>query len=982
MWDNIVNFERTLCNSFKPKHSFSMRRFLLQTLCLLFCSSTVAQDAYITTWGITDLIKTITIGTDNDYEYNYSVDWGDGTVTSGHTGDAMHTYESNGLFTVSISGDYPKIKIPSSPILLKHSLFSVEQWGGQIWKSMESAFKECNQMEVNATDVPVLSKVESLKEMFYGVKTVVGDLGDWDVSNVTDMSYMFDGATEFNQDLGDWDVSNVTDMSYMFNAVSDFDQDLGGWNVANVTNMSNMFRRALSFNQDIGDWDVSNVTDMKYMFSNAFSFNQDIGSWDVSSVTDMSGLFLRASSFNQDIGSWDVSNVTEMNSTFDGSISFNQDIGNWDVSNVTEMRYMFSGFLEENLFNQDIGNWDVSKVDDMHGMFFLASSFNQDIAAWDVSSVDDMAQLFSGASSFNQDIGNWDVSNVHDMSELFFLASSFNQDLKEWDVSQVTDMSYMFNKASSFNQNVGNWDVSNVTEMRAMFEEALSFSAENYDSLLIGWVKNELQENVEFHCPLPYCLGESARQQMIDVYSWTITDGGLDPECVRFLVKGSSYFESGIVTCENQLKPLSNIKYEVNEPDDFTVYISNVNGEFSLPVYEGKYIINPILNNQDFFEITPDSIVVVAPLGDPISEINFCITPKLDVQDVEISIVPLQVARPGFDVAYKLILTNRGTTIVDGEVEFTYPSNLMEFRFADPEASSMETGNISWEYLELGIYESISYTVRFTLNSPMADPPLNDGDRLEIKTTAFPLALDINRNDNFACLSQEVVNSFDPNDKRCLEGSSILPEMIGEYLHYQIRFENTGTADAVNVLVTDVIDRARFDISTLQIIDASHDMQVRIDGNEVEFVFDNIMLPFEDANNNGYLVFKIKTLPDLVLGDEISNEANIFFDFNFPILTNTAVTTVELPSSTLIEKQTLNFELFPNPTQGELFITSEENLSTIVLYDAKGKRQILSTYSSAENNYNFDISNLSSGMYVIKVISDSGKVGIQKIVRY
>ena len=111
--------------------------------------------------------------------------------------------------------------------------------------------------------------------------------------------------------------------------------DIGSWDVSNVTNMSGMFKLATSFNQSIGDWDVSNVTDMRYMFLVTTSFNQPIGDWDVSNVTDMDGMFEGAASFNQPIGNWDVSNVTNMSAMFAGAASFNQPIGDWDVSNVT-----------------------------------------------------------------------------------------------------------------------------------------------------------------------------------------------------------------------------------------------------------------------------------------------------------------------------------------------------------------------------------------------------------------------------------------------------------------------------------------------------------------------------------------------------------------------------------------------------------------------------------------------------------------------
>ena len=114
---------------------------------------------------------------------------------------------------------------------------------------------------------------------------IYGDIGSWNVSNVTDMRAMFAGAKSFNQPIGDWDVSNVTNMRAMFSEATSFNQPIGNWDVSNVTDMSGMFREAISFNQPIGDWDVSNVTNMSGMFGWAASFNQPIGDWDVSNVT-------------------------------------------------------------------------------------------------------------------------------------------------------------------------------------------------------------------------------------------------------------------------------------------------------------------------------------------------------------------------------------------------------------------------------------------------------------------------------------------------------------------------------------------------------------------------------------------------------------------------------------------------------------------------------------------------------------------------
>ncbi len=269
--------------------------------------------------------------------------------------------------------------------------------------------------------------------------------------------------------------------------------------------------------------DLSNVTDMSFMFLGASAFNEDIGNWDTSSVTDMSWMFKNATSFNQDIGPWETSNVTNMMKMFSGASAFNQDIGTWDTSNVTNMWGMFE---EATAFNQDIGSWETSNVTNMWGMFSLATAFNQDIGTWKTSNVTDMTGMFAGATAFNQDIGSWDTSSVWSMWAMFNGATVFNQDIGSWNTSSVTSMFSMFAHASAFDQDIGSWNVTELTLANFMFEN-VALSTENYDALLIGWNVQALQPGVTLTGGFStYCDGEAARQNMIDVHGWTITDGG------------------------------------------------------------------------------------------------------------------------------------------------------------------------------------------------------------------------------------------------------------------------------------------------------------------------------------------------------------------------------------------------------------------------------------------------------------------------
>lgn len=360
------------------------------------------QNPFVTVWETTASDRNITIPTNPDYasDYNYTVDWGDGSIENNITGDITHTYSIDGNHTVKISGNFPAIYFNDDDLIHNRTqqIQIINAWGDINWKSMKESFAGCLNIKFTSKDTPNLS-------------------------NVTDMSNMFYFALNFNQDISSWDVSNVTNMRSLFH-YSKFNQNINSWNVSNVTNMSRMFSQLGDFNQNLSDWNTSNVTTMSGMFSGSGNFNQDISSWDVSNVIDMYSMFQYNRNFNQDISSWDVSKVTAMARMFSGAETFNQDISDWNVSSVTSMSKMFDFAMN---FNQDISLWDVSKVTNMYNMFFYSRKFNQNLSSWEVSNVIDMQGMFGQASSLtNQNLSGWNVNKVTNHEQFMLDAGTGN----------------------------------------------------------------------------------------------------------------------------------------------------------------------------------------------------------------------------------------------------------------------------------------------------------------------------------------------------------------------------------------------------------------------------------------------------------------------------------------------------------------------------------------------------------------------------
>jgi len=525
--------------------SFRIGPAVLISAPLLWCAfaaSAQAQDAFITTWETTSPNESITIPTNGAAgvtDYDFEIDWGDGSAVEQITGDdpdPSHTYASAGTYTVSITGTFPHFylnaDVRESQTASAESRRSNER--SSATRIDADGFEKLTDMsEVEPRPSLVKPKLRKTEKMSVGKSAgetpenaeKLRSIDQWGAIQWESMDSAFQGAVNMTYSAADEpNLSDVISMLAMFADARVFNGDISDWNVSTVENMRGLFFNAGAFNQDISGWDVSNVTDMSSMFNGASVFNQDISDWNVSSVTDMGFMFQNASRFDQPIGSWNVFSVEDMRSMFFGASSFDQPVGSWDVSGVTNMRVMFNS---ASAFNQPIGSWNVSGVTDMEGMFIDADSFDQPIGSWNVSSVTNMGSMFALAEGFNQDIGGWDVSNVSNMAGMFFGTTAFDQDISSWDVSNVTFMSSMFREATAFDQDLGSWDVSNVTVFSG-FLGAAGLSPANYDALLNGWSQLDLVDDLTFDAGSSRytSAAEAARQAIINDDSWTISDFG------------------------------------------------------------------------------------------------------------------------------------------------------------------------------------------------------------------------------------------------------------------------------------------------------------------------------------------------------------------------------------------------------------------------------------------------------------------------
>lgn len=439
-------------------------------------------------------------------------------------------------------------------------------------------------------------------------------------------------------------------------------------------------------------------------------------------------------------------------------------------------------------------------------------------------------------------------------------------------------------------------------------------------------------------------------------------------------ITGNFIFDGDNNGCDTEDSFNTMVKVSIEDGMESGSTFSNSSGEYSFYTETGTFTLLPEFENSNWFTITPSSATVT--LEDDNNNIetqNFCVTANGEHSDVEVVIAPIVPAQPGFNASYKITYRNKGNQTLSGGVLLTYDDTVLDY-VSSTSGVSVAENTFGWSYTDLQPFETRVINLTLNVNSPEETPAVNIDDVLAFTATIYP-DTDETPEDNTFTLNQTVVGSYDPNDITCLEGETVHMSKIGEYLHYNINFENTGTAAATFVMVKDVINEEQFDISTLQLMYASHDVQTKIEGNELEFYFGDINLAANGGKGN--VVFKIKTLGTLEADDVVTQQANIFFDYNLPIVTNQANTTFTTLSNTVFTKDT-TVKLYPNPTADNVTISARGIVKSVALYDIQGRLLQANTINDVQATIN--LSSKPSGLYFVKVITEEGSV-VEKLVK-
>lgn len=436
----------------------------------------------------------------------------------------------------------------------------------------------------------------------------------------------------------------------------------------------------------------------------------------------------------------------------------------------------------------------------------------------------------------------------------------------------------------------------------------------------------------------------------------------------------------GVCNTQDSILPFAQLEVFFNNVYAFTTY-ADATGRYRATISPEQTLVSlhPVLP-AGFPEATvPVTEVVFTGMGQERS-IGICLPATTEIiSDLAIAITPIGQAKPGFDAQYKVTVTNMGVNSFSA-AEATLTFDTTRLTLVSASVPYTVTGNhISLQPRDIGPFGILDATLTFNL----MQPPINNGsDLLSFHGYLVPPAGEDTGHlaNNYADFFQTIVNSYDPNNVVVSEGSLVPLEeeaRNGSYLHYTINFQNTGTAAATNVRITNTIDEI-LDADSFLPLASSHAYTITRNENQLEFKFNNIDLPdstVNEAGSHGWVSFRVKPKTTVEENDIAYSTANIFFDYNPAIVTNTAeVRFYSVLATNGFTSQ--NIKLYPNPVNDVLNISlTNGSLQSVTVYDLNGRLCLTLGNIPVINTHQ-----LSAGLYMVKVVTDKG-IGNYKLIK-
>jgi uncharacterized repeat protein (TIGR01451 family) len=328
------------------------------------------------------------------------------------------------------------------------------------------------------------------------------------------------------------------------------------------------------------------------------------------------------------------------------------------------------------------------------------------------------------------------------------------------------------------------------------------------------------------------------------------------------------------------------------------------------------------------------------------------------------------LARPGFE--YQVAVQARNLTAASaGTVSLVVEHDaLLTLVSATPAPTSTAGNVLTWSggaFSFTNAFQTRTVQLRFQV------PPDVGllGTDLITTATVSTTNTDADLSNNTFVLQRTITGAYDPNDKLATTSggnTSVWQINEDEWIDYTIRFQNTGTDTAFNVLITDTLP-TNLDPGTLTVGASSHNFTWELSGQgTLKFYYPNILLPDSNINeplSHGFVGFRIRPRLPLLPGDEIENIANIYFDFNPPVITEPSVLVASTGTGGAEVVNEASIQLMPNPAWDQLHVMAVPGVLRHLHVRSLDGRLVLEQ-AVASDRAMIDISALPAGAYLLE----------------
>jgi hypothetical protein len=449
--------------------------------------------------------------------------------------------------------------------------------------------------------------------------------------------------------------------------------------------------------------------------------------------------------------------------------------------------------------------------------------------------------------------------------------------------------------------------------------------------------------------------------------------------CNGNTITGNIKFDYNTNGCDAADFPLSNVMVKsVDGSNTFTTF-TNISGDYTQYTNAGNFSTSASGFSSSYAATPNAQTTTFVGVGNT-DNIDFCVVPASTVNDLNITVIPMNNPVPSNTVSYQIVYKNVGNTIVNGSVNFTYDNTKIVYQSSSIATSATTSNSVSYNYSTLNPYEIRTITVTFLVNAAAI------GDILVFNSQVDPVSGDATPYDNtitFAQIVSSVLANRSPNntssnnnvnDVLVLEGNQVELQHADEYLHYVIRYQNTSASQITDLIVTTELSD-KLDWNTMQLQIQSHNGQVYIlNGNQITFKFANINLA---AGAQGYIAYRVKPISSIVVGDVIPNQSKMYFDVS-PVITTSTITTTITSTAGVNDNNLLNdVNVYPNPSKGLININAaNDKITHADVYNYLG--QLVVSFKDLDIN-TINLTSLSKGIYFLKLKNKKGSA-IKKIV--